>query len=44
MYVFTPANLIAAPLALWFLACLAWAFGPGGRVTLIPFVISEDTS
>ena len=40
MYVFTPANLIAAPLALWFLACLAWAFGPGGRVTLIPFVIA----
>src|SRR5580692_1499776 len=40
MYVFTPANLIAAPLALWFLACLAWAFGPGGRVALIPFVIS----
>ncbi len=40
MYVFTPANLIAAPLALWFLACLAWAFGPGGRVALIPFVIA----
>ena len=40
MYVFTPANLIAAPLALWFLACLAWSFGPGGRVALIPFVIA----
>jgi spermidine synthase len=40
MYVFTPANLIAAPLGLWFLACLAWAFGPGGRTALIPFVIS----
>ena len=38
MYVFTPANLIVAPLALWFAACLAWAFGPGGRVTLVPFV------
>src|SRR5271165_3603231 len=38
MYVFTPANLIAAPLALWFAACLAWTFGPGGRVTLVPFV------
>ena len=37
MYVFTPANLIAAPLALWFAACLAWAFGPGGRVALVPF-------
>jgi spermidine synthase len=40
MYVFTPANLIAAPLALWFLACLAWAFGPGGSVALIPFLVS----
>ena len=40
MYVFTPANLIAAPLGLWFLACLAWSFGPGGRVALIPFLIS----
>src|SRR5579872_4314030 len=40
MYLFTPANLIAAPLGLWFLACLAWAFGPGGRVALIPFVIA----
>jgi spermidine synthase len=39
MYVFTPANLIAAPLALWFLACLAWSFGPGGRVALIPFAV-----
>ena len=40
MYVFTPANLIAAPLGLWFLACSAWAFGPGGRAALIPFLIS----
>jgi spermidine synthase len=40
MYVFTPANLIAAPLGLWFLACLAWSFGPGGRLALIPFVLS----
>ena len=31
MYVFTPANLIAAPLALWAAACLCWSFGPGGR-------------
>ena len=37
MYVFTPANLIAAPLALWFAACFAWAFGPGGRRALVPF-------
>ena len=36
MYAFTPANLIAAPLALWFAACLAWALGPGGR-RAIPF-------
>ena len=27
---FVPANLIAAPLALWLAACLAWAVGPGG--------------
>ncbi len=40
MYVFTPANLIAAPLALWFAACLAWSFGPGGRAALIPFLVS----
>jgi spermidine synthase len=40
MYVFTPANLIAAPLGLWFAACLAWAFGPGGRLSLIPFLVS----
>ena len=39
MYVFTPANLIAAPLALWFASCLAWAFGPGGRRTLVPFIV-----
>ena len=39
MYMFTPANLIAAPLALWFAACLAWAFGPGGRGTLVPFAL-----
>ncbi len=38
MYVFTPANLIVAPLALWFAACLAWTFGPGGRLMLVPFV------
>jgi len=40
MYVFPPANLIAAPLALWFAACLAWSFGPGGRVTLLPFLVA----
>ena len=40
MYVFTPANLVAAPLGLWFAACLAWSFGPGGRTTLIPFLVA----
>ena len=40
MYVFTPANLIVTPLALWFAACLAWSFGPGGRMALIPFLVS----
>ncbi len=29
MYVFTPVHLIAAPLALWFAACIAWSFLPG---------------
>jgi hypothetical protein len=38
MYVFKPANLIAAPLALWAAACLCWAFGPGGRRALAPYV------
>ncbi len=37
MYALTPANLIAAPLALWFAACLAWAFGPGGRRAIPPY-------
>ena len=40
MYVLAPANLIAAPLALWLAACLAWAFGPGGRGLLVPFVVA----
>jgi spermidine synthase len=40
MYVFTPANLIVAPLGLWFAACVAWSFGPGGRATLIPFLVA----
>ena len=31
MYVFTPVNLIAAPLVLWFAACIAWTFLPGTR-------------
>src|SRR5271157_5013336 len=40
MYLLAPADLIAAPLALWLAACLAWALGPGGRVALIPFLIA----
>ena len=40
MYVFVPANLIAAPLLLWLAACLAWALGPGGVKALIPYAIA----
>ena len=40
MYVFVPANLIAAPLALWLAACLAWALGPGGLVALVPYALA----
>ncbi len=40
MYAFAPANLIAAPLALWLAACVAWALGPGGRGALIPYLIA----
>src|SRR5579863_830701 len=38
MYLFRPENLIAAPLALWLAAMIAWAFGPGGRWSLAPFL------
>ncbi len=37
MYVLPPVDLIAAPLALWLAACIAWSFLPGARKTLIPF-------
>ena len=40
MYVFVPANLIAAPLALWLAACVAWAVGPGGPRALIPYLLA----
>ncbi len=40
MYVFVPANLIAAPLALWLAACVAWAAGPGGPRALVPFLLA----
>ena len=36
MYVFVPANLIAAPLGLWLAACIAWAFGPAGSARFYP--------
>jgi spermidine synthase len=39
MYVFKPENLIAAPLALWVAAMIAWALGPGGRLALAPFAV-----
>jgi len=29
--------ILAAPLALWFMACLAWGFGPGGKRALAPY-------
>ncbi len=38
MYVFVPANLIAAPLGLWLAACIAWALGPGGKRALLPYL------
>src|SRR5208283_1767587 len=37
MYLFPPINLIAAPLALWFAACVAWTFIPAARGALVPF-------
>ena len=40
MYVFVPANLIAAPLGIWLAACLAWALGPGGRLALAPYALA----
>ena len=40
MYLLNPVNLIAAPLALWMAACLAWTFLPGGRWARIPFALA----
>ena len=40
MYVFPPVDLIAAPLVLWFAACVAWSFVPGARAALIPFIVA----
>ncbi|HKN26812.1 MAG TPA: hypothetical protein VJY34_02575 [Roseiarcus sp.] len=40
MYALAPANLIAAPLALWLVACVAWTLGPGGRRAFVPFLLA----
>ncbi|HXT09753.1 MAG TPA: hypothetical protein VN715_22840 [Roseiarcus sp.] len=40
MYLFNPVNLIAAPLALWAAACLAWSFLPGAGSARIPFALA----
>ena len=29
--------MLAAPLALWAAACLAWSFGPGGRRAIVAY-------
>jgi spermidine synthase len=39
MYLLRPENLVAVPLALWFAAGLAWAFGPGGPRSLGALVL-----
>ena len=38
MYFLKPEDLIAAPLALWLAAGIAWAVGPGGLRTIVPLV------
>jgi spermidine synthase len=40
MYELRPTNLIAAPLALWLAALIAWALGPGGRGAFIPYLLA----
>jgi hypothetical protein len=39
MYFLKPVDLIAAPLALWLAAGIAWSFGPGGWRMLAPIVV-----
>src|SRR5579863_4078898 len=39
MYLLKPENLIAAPLALWLAAGLAWAIGPGDLRMLVPLIV-----
>jgi spermidine synthase len=39
MYLLKPENLIAAPLALWLAAGVAWSIGPGGLRTLLPLIV-----
>ena len=40
MYLLNPVNLIAAPLALWLAACLAWTFLPGAKGARILFALA----
>ena len=40
MYLFPPVDLIAAPLALWLAACVAFSFLPGMRRALAPFALA----
>ena len=40
MYLLNPVNLIAAPLALWLAACLAWTFIPGAKGARIFFAVA----
>jgi hypothetical protein len=40
MYLLNPVNLIAAPLALWLAACLAWTFIPGAKGARIFFALA----
>ena len=40
MYLLNPVNLIAAPLALWLAACLAWTFIPGASWARVFFAVA----
>src|SRR5579863_2924749 len=40
MYLLSPVNLIAAPLALWLAACLAWTFLPGAKPARVIFALA----
>jgi hypothetical protein len=38
MYLFPPVDLIAAPLTLWLISCVAWSVLAGWRRALLPYV------